>query len=164
MRLAINLSPAQFRDTGLTGFIREKLSQYPLLAVTLELEITEGVLLSGYAYTDSILEELNAMHIKLVMDDFGTGYSSLSYLRRYPFKVLKIDRSFITDINDDHGDRELVNATIAMAHGLGMQVVAEGVETDAQRLLLQELGCDFAQGYLFSRPIPAEEITAKLGR
>lgn len=162
MHMAINLSPAQFRDVGLCDFISQTLNEYPLTVDTLVLEITEGVLLSGYTHTDNILKTLTDMQIKLSMDDFGTGYSSLSYLRHYPFKVLKIDRSFITDINHDSGDRELVNAIIAMSHGLGIKVVAEGVETDAQRLVLQELACDFAQGYFFSKPLPAENITAKL--
>lgn len=162
MKMAINLSPAQFRDLGLCNFISETLLQYPLQKDTLELEITEGVLLSGYIHTESILKTLTDMQIKLSMDDFGTGYSSLSYLRQYPFKVLKIDRSFITDIIDDDADRELVIATIAMSHGLGIKVVAEGVETDAQRLMLQNLGCDYAQGYFFSKPLPAEDITARI--
>lgn len=160
LHMAINLSPAQFRDAGLSNFIRDKIAQYPMMANTLELEITEGVLLSGYADTDRILKNLTDMHIRLSMDDFGTGYSSLSYLRRYPFKVLKIDRSFITDIIQDLGDRELVHATIAMAHGLAIKVVAEGVETDDQRLLLQKMGCDYAQGYFFSKPLAAVEISA----
>ncbi len=162
LHMAINLSPAQFRDAGLSKFIIDKIAQYPMMPDTLELEITEGVLLSGYADTDIILKKLTDMHIRLAMDDFGTGYSSLSYLRRYPFHVLKIDRSFITDIIEDQGDRELVNAVIAMAHGLGIKVVAEGVETDAQRLLLKDMACDYAQGYFFSKPLRAEEITAKI--
>ncbi|MEX1201272.1 MAG: EAL domain-containing protein [Methylophaga sp.] len=162
MQMAINLSPAQFRDVGLCNFISETLLQYPLQKNTLELEITEGVLLSGYVHTESILKTLTDMQIKLSMDDFGTGYSSLSYLRQYPFKVLKIDRNFITDIIDDHADRELVIAVIAMSHGLGIKVVAEGIETDAQRLMLQDLGCDYAQGYFFSKPLPAEDITARI--
>lgn len=162
LHMAINLSPAQFRDTGLSDFISDSLCRYPLIAGTLELEITEGVLLSGYAHTDEVLKKLTDLDIRLAMDDFGTGYSSLSYLRRYPFKVLKIDRSFISDMTHDAGDRELVNAAIAMAHGLGIQVVAEGVETDDQRLLLKTLNCDYAQGYLFSKPLPAEDISAQL--
>lgn len=162
MKMAINLSPAQFRDVGLCNFISETLLQYPLQKDTLELEITEGVLLSGYILTESILQTLIDMQIKLSMDDFGTGYSSLSYLRQYPFKVLKIDRSFITEIIDDDADRELVIATIAMSHGLGIKVVAEGVETDAQRLMLQDLGCDYAQGYFFSKPLAAEDIAARI--
>lgn len=162
LRMAINLSPAQFRDTGLTNFIKDLLHRYPLTEGTLELEITEGVLLSGYAHTDEILKKLTDLDIRLVMDDFGTGYSSLSYLRRYPFKVLKIDRSFISDMTHDDGDRELVNAAIAMAHGLGIKVVAEGVEIDAQRLLLKSLTCDYGQGYFFSKPLSADDINAKI--
>ncbi|MDT8310589.1 MAG: EAL domain-containing protein [Methylophaga sp.] len=162
MQIAINLSPAQFRDVDLCDFISDTLLKYPLQKDTLELEITEGVLLSGYVHTQSILKTLTDMQIKLSMDDFGTGYSSLSYLRQYPFKVLKIDRSFITDIVDEDADRKLVIATIAMSHGLGIKVVAEGVETDAQRLMLQDLGCDYAQGYFFSKPLPAEDITARI--
>ncbi|MDX1572469.1 MAG: EAL domain-containing protein [Methylophaga sp.] len=161
LHMAINLSPAQFRDAGLTKFIIDNICEYPMMPNTLELEITEGVLLSGYADTDSILKKLTDMHLRLAMDDFGTGYSSLSYLRRYPFKVLKIDRSFISDIVRAPGDRKLVNAVIAMAHGLGIKVVAEGVENDAQRLLLKDMACDYAQGYFFSKPLPAEKVDAK---
>ncbi len=93
------------------------------------------------------------------MDDFGTGYSSLSYLRRYPFNVLKIDRTFIKDIASDPADRELINAAIAMAHGLNLKVVAEGVETSEQLKYLQALDCDIAQGYYYSKPVSADEFT-----
>ncbi|HET8807477.1 MAG TPA: EAL domain-containing protein, partial [Methylophaga sp.] len=162
LHMAINLSPAQFRHAGLSQFIIDKINQYPMQADTLELEITEGVLLSGYADTDRILKNLTDMHIRLAMDDFGTGYSSLSYLRRYPFKMLKIDRSFITDITQKMADRELVHAVIAMAHGLGISVVAEGVETDTQCKLLKDMACDYAQGYFFSKPLAAEDISAQI--
>jgi EAL domain-containing protein (putative c-di-GMP-specific phosphodiesterase class I) len=96
------------------------------------------------------------------MDDFGTGYSSLSYLRSYPFDVLKIDREFVSDITDDPADRELVNAAIAMAHGLGLKVVAEGVETEDQLKHLASQGCEYGQGYLFSKPLSADELTLML--
>ncbi len=92
------------------------------------------------------------------MDDFGTDYSSLSYLRNYPFDTLKIDRSFVEDITVDPSDLELVNATIDMAHGLGLTVIAEGVETEAQKKLLIKKGCEYAQGYLFSKPVSAEAL------
>ena len=102
------------------------------------------------------------MDIGIAMDDFGTGYSSLSYLRSYPFDTLKIDRSFINDINIDAADRELVSAAIAMAHGLGLKVVAEGVETEEQMEYLATQYCDVAQGYLFSKPVKAGEISRML--
>ena len=118
--------------------------------------------MSGHAFIDETLQELNRMGISIAMDDFGTGYSSLSYLRSYPFDSLKIDRSFVHDIIIDTADRELVNATIAMAHSLGLKVVAEGVETDAQLSHLAKQGCEMAQGFLFSRSVPADEITRLL--
>jgi EAL domain-containing protein (putative c-di-GMP-specific phosphodiesterase class I) len=123
------------------------------------LEITEGVLMSGYNYISETLSSLSKMGIGIALDDFGTGYSSLSYLRSYPFSILKIDRSFINDITIDTADRELVNAAIAMAHSLGLNVVAEGVETEEQLAHLVLQGCDIAQGYLFSKPISSNEIS-----
>ena len=105
-----------------------------------------------------ILTEITALGIYLSMDDFGTGYSSLSYLREYPFNVLKIDRSFIDGIVLNNEDCNLVKAIIAMSHSLGLTVVAEGVETKEQHTLLNELGCDFMQGFYFSKPIPAEQF------
>jgi EAL domain-containing protein (putative c-di-GMP-specific phosphodiesterase class I) len=104
------------------------------------------------------------MGVTIAMDDFGTGYSSLSYLRDYPFNVLKIERSFIRDIVSNIPDQKLVNAAIAMAHSLGMQVIAEGVETEQQLVLLAVQGCDQAQGYLFSKPVPPAEITTILAQ
>jgi EAL domain-containing protein (putative c-di-GMP-specific phosphodiesterase class I) len=118
--------------------------------------------MSGHSYIDDTLTKLNALGISIAMDDFGTGYSSLNNLRSYPFNTLKIDRSFIRDMTTDPADRELVNATIAMAHRLGLAVVAEGVETDAQLNHLAQQRCEMAQGYLFSTPLPAEEITRLL--
>ena len=114
------------------------------------------------AIVKPLFEALKENDIKISLDDFGTGYSSLSYLRSYPFDTLKIDRSFINDINVDPADRELVNAAIAMAHGLGLKVVAEGVETEEQLESLATQYCDVAQGYLFSKPVPPEEISRML--
>ncbi|MCK4675284.1 MAG: EAL domain-containing protein, partial [Gammaproteobacteria bacterium] len=159
---AINLSPRQFRDPNLIAFIEKAIVQSGVSGESLELEITEGVLLSGHAHIDNALAALNDLDVSIAMDDFGTGYSSLSYLRSYPFDVLKIDRSFINDITVDTADRELVNAAIAMAHSLGLKVVAEGVETEEQLALLAVQGCEIAQGYLFSKPVSAEEITGML--
>ena len=158
--MAINLSPRQFRDTKLLNFIKKTLNDTGLSTESLELEITEGVLMSGQSYVNKALVEINALGIKLSMDDFGTGYSSLSYLRQYPFDVLKIDRSFINGITHSKDDYNLVKATIAMAHSLGLEIVAEGVETEEQLALLAKLNCNFAQGYYFSRAIPAKQLLA----
>lgn len=160
--VAVNLSPRQFRDPNLVNFIEQALLQAGLTGDALELEITEGVLMNGDANIHEALAEISALGINIAMDDFGTGYSSLNYLRKYPFDVLKIDHSFISDITENDTDRELVNATIAMAHSLGLKVVAEGVETKEQLALLASQGCEIAQGYLFSKAVTADEITAML--
>ncbi|MCG8487624.1 MAG: EAL domain-containing protein [Chromatiales bacterium] len=157
-KVAINISPRQFRDPNLTKQIKAALAQCNMPSHSVVLEITEGVLMSGHTYIDDALTELNELGVIITMDDFGTGYSSLSYLRKYPFGNLKIDRSFINDITIDPADRELVNATIAMAHGLGITVVAEGVETEEQLEYLERQDCDMAQGYLFSKPISAAQM------
>lgn len=160
--IAVNLSPRQFRDPDLVEFIAQTMKQSSVNSDTVELEITEGVLMSGHGHVDHSLEKLNNLGVKISMDDFGTGYSSLSYLRSYPFNVLKIDKSFIQDITVDQADRELINATIAMSHGLQLKVVAEGVETEEQLQYLKKLGCDYAQGYLFSKPVPENQLTELL--
>ncbi len=160
--VAVNLSPRQFRDPQLIDDINNILKVSGIAADSLHLEITEGVLLNGISHTDASLNTLNELGINIVMDDFGTGYSSLNYLRRYPFNTLKIDREFVSDITYDMGDRELVNAAIVMAHSLDLKVVAEGVETEEQLAYLESQGCDYAQGYLFSKPVSPAELTALL--
>ena len=157
-KIAVNLSPRQFRDPNLLIFIGGKLRALDLPPSCLELEITENLLMSGIAYVEEILRSLNYMQIGIAMDDFGTGYSSMNYLRTYPFDTLKIDRSFVQDLNVNPASYELVNATIHMARGLGLKVVAEGVEEQEQLDQLIRLGCDVAQGYLFSRPVPKEQL------
>ena len=156
--IAINLSPRQFRDPELVESIIESARKTEVAFESIELEITEGVLLSGHAYTADALQALCATGITLALDDFGTGYSSLSYLRQFPFGVLKIDRSFIRDINDDPQDRALVSAAVAMAHSLELTVVAEGVETEDQMATLREIDCDICQGYLLGRPLPVSQF------
>lgn len=158
LRIAVNLSPRQFRDSNLLNFIETSLSKNNIPADKLELEITEGVLMIGQTYIDEALIKLHNLGVKLSMDDFGTGYSSLSYLRQYAFDILKIDRSFITDITSNQSDCDLVKATIAMAHSLGLKVVAEGVETEEQSELLHHLECDYLQGYFFSKPITTQQL------
>jgi EAL domain-containing protein (putative c-di-GMP-specific phosphodiesterase class I) len=139
--------------------LRQLLARHTLRPGSLELEITEGVLMSATDSLNEIFAVVSELDIRIAMDDFGTGYSSLSYLRRYPFDVIKIDRTFVRDVTTDDADRELVVATIAMAQALNLQVVAEGVETQEQFDFLAAQGCDSVQGYFFSRPISADEMT-----
>lgn len=164
LSIAVNLSPRQFRDPGLIEFISHSIDEFRLPWKALELEITEGVLMIGLGYIEEAIATLNQKGAVLAMDDFGTGYSSLSHLRHFPFDVLKIDRSFVNGISDNTHDLELVNATIAMGHNLGMVVVAEGVETQEQLDILTQHGCDVAQGYYFSKPVPPGELVALLTR
>jgi diguanylate cyclase (GGDEF)-like protein/PAS domain S-box-containing protein len=161
-KMAINLSPRQFRDTGLVDYIEDLLNRSELKPDAIMLEFTEDVLISGQQDVEKALRRLHNAGIGLGMDDFGTGYSSLSYLRKYPFTVLKIDRSFINDITVDPADHELVNASILMAHGMGLKVVAEGVETEGQLSQLRKMKCEYAQGYLISHPIDADSFSRLL--
>lgn len=161
-KIAVNLSPRQFRDATLIEFIQNLLKQSGLQPDALLLEVTEGVLMSGQQDIEKALSQLHRIGVSLAMDDFGTGYSSLNYLRKYPFDVLKVDRSFVSDMSIDPADAELVNASILMAHGLGLKVVAEGVETQDQLNQLRRMQCEFAQGYLFSRPVTPEALTLLL--
>lgn len=160
--VAINLSPRQFHDPNLVSFITEAVQASKIKPALLELEITEGVLMSGHRFITEALKTLNELGVKLAMDDFGTGFSSLSYLREYSFDTLKIDRSFIADLMNDEEDRALVNAIIAMAHSLGLEVVAEGVETVEQLDYLKREGCEYAQGFLKGRPMLFNELTQAL--
>jgi diguanylate cyclase (GGDEF)-like protein/PAS domain S-box-containing protein len=163
-KIAVNLSPHQLRDDMLVPFIEETLKQNRVEGNALELEITEGVLLQGHPYVENALKSLNQLGVTIALDDFGTGYSSLNYLRKYPFNKLKIDQSFIKGINIDSTDRVLVNTSINMAHSLGLEVVAEGVETREQLQLLSEQRCDTVQGFLLSRPIVPEQLTTLISR
>ncbi|WP_168188956.1 EAL domain-containing protein [Thiomicrorhabdus sediminis] len=160
--IAINLSPRQFKDNGLVQFIEQTMTAHHINGSTMEMEITEGVLMNAGRQVSNTLTSLNELGIKLSLDDFGTGYSSLSYLRHYPFDILKIDRSFINDINSDSEDYALVHATIDMAQALSLTVVAEGIETEEQLSALQEMQCPLGQGYLFGKPMPANEFEALL--
>ena len=161
-RMAINLSPIQFRDDELVESIKTLLNAHQIDAETIEIEITEGVLMSGSSHVRDTLQSLSKMGLKLAMDDFGTGYSSLSYLRNYPFEVLKIDRSFVGDITSKPAEREMINAIIAMSQGLGLRVVAEGVETREQQDFLETVGCDYGQGYFFSKPLSDDDLLLRL--
>jgi len=155
--MAVNLSMRQFRQKDLTGAISAALSDAGLAPGDLELEITESLIMDDLASAATVLAELEQLGIRIAVDDFGTGYSSLSYLKTFSIQCLKIDRSFIRDIPGDENDTAIVRTIIALANNLGLIVVAEGVETDAQRAYLLANHCDQAQGYLFSRPLPAED-------
>jgi diguanylate cyclase (GGDEF)-like protein/PAS domain S-box-containing protein len=158
--LAVNLSPRQFMHRGLVESIRAILDDTGIAPELIEFEITETALMQQGEQTLEILGNINAMGIRLSIDDFGTGYSSLAYLKRFPVKKIKIDRAFIKDLEQSAEDRAIVAAIIALSDSLQLSVVAEGVETEGQYALLQRHGCQFAQGYLFSQPVP--HATAQL--
>ncbi|WP_423069152.1 putative bifunctional diguanylate cyclase/phosphodiesterase [Devosia sp. CN2-171] len=153
--LAVNMSAVQFRSHAIVGLVTDTLQRNGLAPERLELEITETVLLSENAEALAALGELHRLGIRVALDDFGTGYSSLSYLRRFPFDKIKIDRSFVADLPEAEGSHAIVRAIIGLGRSLKTRVTAEGVETWEQLLLLRAEGCNEAQGYLFSPPVPA---------
>jgi diguanylate cyclase (GGDEF)-like protein/PAS domain S-box-containing protein len=158
LRLAVNMSARQFQRLGLESRIREVLAETDMDARWLELELTESVLMQEGDSTQSLLSNLSELGISLALDDFGTGYSSLSHLKRFPIKRIKIDRSFICDISTSEGDAVLARAVIALAHGLGVEVVAEGIESLEQLAMLRRYGCDEGQGYFLGRPVVPSEV------
>jgi diguanylate cyclase (GGDEF)-like protein/PAS domain S-box-containing protein len=160
LMLAVNVSPRQFQQSGLIDTVRRALDESGLDPRQLELEITEGVLMQDLDESASLLAAIRQLGVTVVIDDFGTGYSSLSYLTRFPIDKIKIDRSFVRDLVSDSADAAVVNAIIAMAHSLGIRVVAEGVENRAQQEYLQQRGCDEAQGYYYSKAVPMRDFAA----
>jgi diguanylate cyclase (GGDEF)-like protein/PAS domain S-box-containing protein len=162
LEMAVNLSSVQFRQSKLTNTIEQALKAANLAPQHLKLELTESMIMHQAQDTIATLHQFKEMGVGLSVDDFGTGYSSLSYLKRFPLDSLKIDRSFVKDITSDPDDAAITNAIIAMAHSLNLSVVAEGVETPAQLEFLRTHGCDTIQGYLLSKPLPAEELVPLL--
>ena len=160
-RVAVNVSPRQLRDPCFVIRVMAALAAHGLPPGRLELEITEGVLMDEAPEVTDALNTLCGHGVRLSIDDFGTGYSSLSYLQRYPFDMLKIDRCFVSDATDEAAAARLVETIIMMAHGLGLETIAEGVETEEQFRFLQSKGCDLMQGYLMGRPAPLAEIAAR---
>ncbi len=158
IQIAVNISPRQFHDPKLVGTIRRNLRETGLNPSTLEIEITETMLMSDVDAASTTVRELHELGVRLAIDDFGTGYSSLNYLKKFPINTVKVDRSFIMDIPESADDMAITSAVIAMAHRLNMEVVAEGVETREQHKFLLENECEYAQGYLFSKPKPLAEI------
>ncbi|WP_308922470.1 EAL domain-containing protein [Janthinobacterium sp. J1-1] len=162
--LAVNLSPRQFMHAGLVASIAATIEESGIAPGLLEFEITETALMQQGEQTLEILRQINAMGLRLSIDDFGTGYSSLAYLKRFPVKKIKIDRAFIKDLETSAEDRAIVSAIIALADSLQLSTVAEGVETEQQFALLQDKGCRYAQGYLFSAPMPVSNAQVLLER
>jgi diguanylate cyclase (GGDEF)-like protein/PAS domain S-box-containing protein len=156
--VAVNVSPLQFRDPDLIVQVKSALSDYRVDPHLLYLEVTESALMDDVSRSESMLHEFKELGLRLSLDDFGTGYSSLSYLKRFPFDKVKIDQSFVRDVTSNTSDAVLVKVIISMAHGLGLKVIAEGVETEAQCEIMRTSVCDEIQGYFFSRPVSAQAI------
>jgi EAL domain-containing protein (putative c-di-GMP-specific phosphodiesterase class I) len=162
VKVAVNLSPAQFKSLALVPAVIGALAGSGLPAHRLELEITESVLLDENESNLALLHQLRALGVHISMDDFGTGYSSLSYLRSFPFDKIKIDRSFVKDLPERAECIAIIRAVMGLGSSLGMTTLAEGVETEEQLARLQAEGCAEAQGYLFSAPRPAKELRSLL--
>jgi diguanylate cyclase (GGDEF)-like protein/PAS domain S-box-containing protein len=163
LRLAVNVSGLQFLDEGLPSLLESLVAEYGIEPGHLVLEITESALMDGGADLEARMRRIQESGIEYSLDDFGTGYSSLSYLKRFPVNSVKIDRSFVHDCPDDRNDSHLVEAIVKMAHSLELRVVAEGVEKESQITFLRNLGCDYLQGYLISRAVPAAEFEKFFG-
>ena len=154
----MNLSSGQFRHPNLPELVTQVLDEEMLAPKFLELELTEGVAMDNPLEAITVMDKLHARGIRMSIDDFGTGYSSLSYLKRFKVYKLKIDQSFVRDITEDPDDKAIVGAIISLASNLDMHTIAEGVETAGQLAFLRDRGCDEAQGYYFSRPLPADQF------
>jgi EAL domain-containing protein (putative c-di-GMP-specific phosphodiesterase class I) len=163
-RVSVNLSPLQFKNQSIFETIRGILEETGLSPGFLELEITESTLMENEQMAAEALHALKGIGITVSLDDFGTGYSSLSYLKRFPVDTVKIDRSFVRDITRDADDAAIVAAIISMAKALDLQIVAEGVETENQRVFLSERGCHEIQGFLVSPAVPANSIEELIGK
>ena len=155
VRLAVNLSPAQFSDPDLPERIAAILARTGLPASCLELEITESIAMASPIDTEKVIRHLVSDGVSFSIDDFGTGYSSLSYLRQFPIQTLKIDRSFVKDVGDGNNASDICEISILLAHKLGLDVVGEGVETSEQLEFLRRVGCEKVQGFLVGKPLSA---------
>jgi EAL domain-containing protein (putative c-di-GMP-specific phosphodiesterase class I) len=163
LTMAVNLSGVQLARPDLVARVSEVLDRTGVQRSALSLEITESVLMRDAEDALVVLEGLKALGVRISVDDFGTGYSSLSYLKRFPVDVLKVDRTFVDGLGTDADDLAIVQAILALANSLGIDIIAEGVETTVQREVLQELGCRLAQGYLLGRPGAAVDVAGHLG-
>jgi diguanylate cyclase (GGDEF)-like protein len=158
LRVAVNVSPLQFRQANFVKKVHAALREHSLDATYLEIELTEATLMNNAETSVALLEQLSELGVVVAIDDFGTGYSSMSYLQRFPIDKLKIDRSFISDVASNAGDASIVRAIISLAHGLRLKVIAEGVESEEQLGILRRMGCDQYQGFFRSAAVPAAQI------
>jgi EAL domain-containing protein (putative c-di-GMP-specific phosphodiesterase class I) len=164
IKVAVNLSPAQFKGKKVLDAVVTALAVSGLAPKRLELEITEGVLMTAHEGTLDVLHRLRAFGVKIAMDDFGTGYSSLSYLRSFPFDKIKIDSSFIRNVNDEDSSLAIIRAVTGLSASLGMATTAEGVETQEQFERVSAEGCGEVQGFLFSKAVPAGDLRALMDK
>jgi diguanylate cyclase (GGDEF)-like protein len=164
LRVAVNVSPIQFRHGDLPRLVHSVLFETGLAPNRLELEITEGVLIDDFSRAVSILRRLKSLGVQIALDDFGTGYSSLSYLHGFPFDKIKIDRTFISDLETNRHSIAIVRAVIELSRSLNIPILAEGVETQAQHAFLAQEGCDEVQGYLTGRPLAIADYAGVVGR
>jgi EAL domain-containing protein (putative c-di-GMP-specific phosphodiesterase class I) len=159
LQVAVNLSPVQFRHVDLEGTLRKLIAEHGIDPTRFVLELTEGVLLEATDHINSILTAIRAMGFKTALDDFGTGYSSLSYLCNFRFDKIKIDRSFISRLSKADTSRTIITSVVTLGRGLGMDIVAEGIENEFEAVMMTNFGCTELQGFYFSRPLPADRMT-----
>jgi predicted signal transduction protein with EAL and GGDEF domain len=160
--VAVNVSPNQLRSTTIVSVVKEALAETRLEAARLTLELTETAILTAQSAASRVMDDLLALGVSLALDDFGTGYSSLSYLQRFAFSKVKIDRSFVADMETQPANLAIIRALVGLAQNLGLQVVAEGIENHSQAELLRVEGCDLLQGYLFGKPQSFNDVAASL--
>jgi EAL domain-containing protein (putative c-di-GMP-specific phosphodiesterase class I) len=164
LQLAVNLSPVQFQHGDLVGLVHTVLLETGLSPSRLELEITESVLIDDFPSAVSILRRLKQLGVRIAMDDFGSGYSSLSYLQSFPFDKIKIDKTFVANLDHSPQSAAIIRAVIGLGRGLELPIVAEGVETKSQLDFLTREACDQVQGYVVGRPLPIEDYADLIGR
>jgi len=156
--VSINVSARHFSHPAFIGHVREALERSRISPECVKVELTESVAMNDAPGTEQTMSQLRALGVKLSIDDFGTGYSSLSYLRRFPVDTLKVDQSFVSAMQEERGNCSIVSTIVTLGRNLGLQVVAEGVETPRQLEMLRSMGCDAAQGFLFSKPVPSDAV------
>jgi EAL domain-containing protein (putative c-di-GMP-specific phosphodiesterase class I) len=162
LRISVNVSPGQFRNPAFTDYVRYVLRQTDIEAKRVTLEVTEGYMIQNPQRTRQSIERLKTLGVTIALDDFGSGFSSIGYLRQFGFDRIKVDRSLVMQIQESDSQREMLQATIALARSLDIPVTAEGIESEEQAITVRLFGCDTLQGYFFGRPMQADQITARL--